>query len=53
MMIKKTLAKVYSPEDIEKRWSDHWIKENLFVADPFSKKPRFSMVIPPPNITGV
>ena len=52
MMIKKTLAKVYSPEDIEKRWSDHWIKENLFVADPFSKKPRFSMVIPPPNITG-
>jgi len=42
----------YQPEKVEARWSEEWISEGLFVADPKSGKQPFCMVIPPPNITG-
>ncbi len=50
--MRRTLSKVYEPSKVEARWSRLWIERGYFTADPHSKKPPFSMVIPPPNITG-
>jgi len=46
------MEKVYDPHKIEKEWYDVWIKKGYFKADSVSAKPPFSMVIPPPNVTG-
>ncbi len=46
------MAKAYEPQEVERRWRAFWEKENCFRADPGSGRPAFSMVIPPPNITG-
>ena len=46
------LAKSYDPRDIEARWAEWWVKRRLFQADPRSSRPMFSLVIPPPNVTG-
>ncbi|MBI5599906.1 MAG: valine--tRNA ligase [Deltaproteobacteria bacterium] len=51
-MSKKDLARVYEPREIEMKWSQRWLAGEGFAADARSKKPAFSMVIPPPNITG-
>lgn len=51
-MNTKELDKVYNPKAVEERWSKHWLENELFKADVNSKKPPFSMVIPPPNVTG-
>ncbi|MFZ3072200.1 MAG: valine--tRNA ligase [Thermodesulfobacteriota bacterium] len=48
----KNLQKVYAPSEIEEKWAERWIKEGLYEARLSKDKPRFSMVIPPPNITG-
>ncbi len=42
----------YDPKPIEGRWYEFWEKSGFFTADAQSKKPKFSIVIPPPNITG-
>jgi valyl-tRNA synthetase len=42
----------YDPKPVEGRWYRFWEKSGFFTADAQSKKPRFSIVIPPPNITG-
>jgi len=42
----------YSPEGIEDKWYDFWIKEKLFTPDRNSKKKTYTIVIPPPNVTG-
>ncbi len=46
------LNKSYNPEGVEEKWYEHWIAGNLFVADPASGKTPYSIVIPPPNVTG-
>ncbi|RLA90905.1 MAG: valine--tRNA ligase [Deltaproteobacteria bacterium] len=46
------LDKVYHPEDIEDRWYKHWEEQGLFRAEVETSRPSFSIVIPPPNITG-
>ncbi|MBI5893991.1 MAG: valine--tRNA ligase [Deltaproteobacteria bacterium] len=51
-MDKKELDKVYNPKIVEDKWAKFWLDKNLFHADADSDKPAFSMVIPPPNITG-
>ena len=48
----KELEKVYSPADVEERWASFWIEEGLFKASIDTDKKPYSMVIPPPNITG-
>jgi len=53
MRQKKLLDKAYDPGPVEARWSKFWLDEKLFVADANSKQPKFSMVLPPPNVTGV
>ena len=48
----REIAKAYEPQQIEPRWAEFWVKEELFRADPNAPGPVFSIVIPPPNVTG-
>jgi valyl-tRNA synthetase len=48
----REIAKAYEPQQIEPRWADFWVKEALFRADANAPGPVFSIVIPPPNVTG-
>jgi valyl-tRNA synthetase len=47
------LPKTYDPRSVEPKWYQRWIDNHDFAANPKSKKPPFSIVIPPPNVTGV
>lgn len=47
------LEKQYDPSLVEKKWYAHWLEKGFFKADPASKKPPFSVIMPPPNVTGV
>ena len=47
------LAKAYEPQAVEDKWYAWWLQQGHFIADPYSVKPAYSMVIPPPNVTGV
>src|SRR5258705_2166852 len=47
------LSKAYEPQAVEGRWYQYWLDSRFFVADPASPKPSYSIVIPPPNVTGV
>ncbi|GAB4271076.1 MAG: valine--tRNA ligase [Deferrisomatales bacterium] len=42
----------YDPHVIEEKWYERWLADRRFHADPASDKPAFSIVIPPPNVTG-
>ena len=46
------LDKKYEPGEVEKRWGRFWEEKNFFHADETRESPAFSIVIPPPNITG-
>ena len=46
------LEKIYNPKDVEKRWEKFWEDCRLFHGDETSTQESFSIVIPPPNITG-
>src|SRR5438445_6193518 len=48
----REIAKAYEPQQIEPQWADFWVKEALFQADANAPGPVFSIVIPPPNVTG-
>src|SRR6202521_3003985 len=48
----REIAKTYEPQQIESRWAEFWVREELFRADPNASGPVFSIVIPPPNVTG-
>jgi len=48
----ETLAKTYDPKDIEGHWYAHWEEKGYFRADETSTRPAYTIVIPPPNITG-
>ena len=47
------LPKAYEPTLVEEKWQTRWISEGCFHATPESDKPAYSIVIPPPNVTGV
>ncbi len=46
------LGKSYDPAPIEDKWYSQWVENGLFKADASSPRPAFSIVIPPPNVTG-
>ncbi|ALD66455.1 valine--tRNA ligase [Spiroplasma cantharicola] len=48
----KELDKKYNHKDVEKNKYSKWLKEKIFEAEFNSKKPAYSIVIPPPNVTG-
>ena len=47
------IPKAYEPQSVEDKWYDFWQKQGCFTADPKSAKPAYSIVIPPPNVTGM
>ena len=47
------LEKAYNPALVENKWYEHWLEKNYFTADPSSEKEPFTIVIPPPNVTGM
>lgn len=42
----------YNPQDIENQWYDYWMKHGYFYSTPDDREP-YTIVIPPPNVTGV
>src|SRR5436309_7972685 len=47
------LPKTYDPSAVEPKWYARWEEAGCFRADAHSPKPAYSIVIPPPNVTGV
>ena len=47
------LSKAYTPGDVETSWYKRWVESGCFMADPSSSAPGYSIVIPPPNVTGI
>jgi valyl-tRNA synthetase len=47
------LEKVYDPQRIEEKWYKYWEEQGFFRAKADGARPGFSIVIPPPNVTGV
>jgi valyl-tRNA synthetase len=47
------LPKAYEPQAVEEKWYAAWIEGKCFEADPTSEKEGYSIVIPPPNVTGI
>ncbi|MEX2483711.1 MAG: class I tRNA ligase family protein, partial [Brumimicrobium sp.] len=46
------IPKTYEPNKAEEKWYDHWMKKNYFHSEPDDREP-YTIVIPPPNVTGV
>ena len=44
--------KTYEPQRFEPRWAEWWVESGIFHADPHAPGPRFSLAVPPPNVTG-
>ncbi len=47
------IPKAYEPQAVEDRWYKFWLDHNCFTANVDSTRPAYSIVIPPPNVTGV
>lgn len=47
------LSKGYEPKEVEEKWYRIWEQSGCFHGDEGSAKPHYSIVIPPPNVTGV
>ena len=47
------LSKAYEPGAVEQDWYRRWVESGCFRADESSDKPAYSVVIPPPNVTGI
>ena len=47
------LSKSYSPKEIEEKWYKVWEENGYFSAQHNDEKPGYSIVIPPPNVTGI
>ena len=46
------MDKTYNPKDFEKRIYEDWLKNKYFASTPDDAKPKYSILMPPPNITG-
>jgi valyl-tRNA synthetase len=47
------IPKAYEPQAVEEKWRQFWLDHQCFAAHPQSAKPAYSIVMPPPNVTGV
>ena len=47
------IPKAYEPAQVEEKWFSQWINAQAFHANPSSEDEHYSIVIPPPNVTGV
>ena len=53
MSSESQISKSYNGPEVERKWSEYWLKNRFFEADPSSEAQPYSIVIPPPNVTGV
>src|SRR6202050_3150292 len=47
------IPKAYEPQAVETKWYQYWLDQKCFVANASSPAPAYSIVIPPPNVTGI
>ena len=47
------IPKAYEPAQVEEKWFSQWINAKAFHANPSVENEHYSIVIPPPNVTGV
>jgi valyl-tRNA synthetase len=52
MKEKPILAKAYDPDPVEEKWLRYWEDNGVFTPKMPSSEKKFSMVLPPPNVTG-
>ncbi len=52
-MTQQELPKTYNPKDVEDKWYEYWESQKLFHATVKKDKKPYTVVIPPPNITGI
>ncbi len=52
-MSSEPLSKVYDPKQVEKNWYQYWLKKGYFAASVKTRKKPYTIVIPPPNVTGI
>ncbi len=52
MSDENKLASVYNPENVERKWYEYWRSQNCFAPSDDHTKKSFSIVMPPPNVTG-
>ena len=48
-----SLSTKYNPAEVEEKWYTYWMENGFFHSEPDSEKEPFTIVIPPPNVTGV
>ncbi|MEK6616861.1 MAG: valine--tRNA ligase, partial [Bacteroidota bacterium] len=48
----KEISKTYSPKEVESKWYSYWLEKKFFHSEPDEREP-YTIVIPPPNVTGV
>lgn len=46
------ISKTYSPKEVESKWYSYWLEKKFFHSEPDAREP-YTIVIPPPNVTGV
>ncbi len=51
--MKKEFAKAYEPRKVEKKWYDEWMENKVFFAPSETGKETYSILMPPPNVTGI
>lgn len=49
--MSQVIEKIYNPKNVENKWYKIWETQKYFSANPKSKKPPYTIVIPPPNVT--
>ena len=52
-MTSRQLDKIYEPQAVEARWGQYWIDQGYFAAKSDAPGDSYTIVIPPPNVTGV
>jgi valyl-tRNA synthetase len=52
IFLAMSLSTRYTPQEIESKWYKHWLEREYFNSEPDDREP-FTIVIPPPNVTGV
>jgi valyl-tRNA synthetase len=49
---KKNLSTTYDPSQVEEKWYEYWNSQGYFHAEPNAEKESFTIMMPPPNVTG-
>ena len=51
-LIKMAISEKYNPQDTEQKWYNYWLENKYFHSEP-NEQPAYTVVIPPPNVTGI